>query len=176
MKRKLLSLLVLMFIGVQAALAQNDVTGQVVDENSEPLIGASVKVKGSSVGAPTDLDGNFTLKAEPGATLVVSYIGYETREVKVPASGKMKIILENDANQLDGVVVVGVLMKKSDLTGAVSHVDSEVLTQKPVTNINEACRAAWPVSTSREALPRATTPQSRSVVPIPSTQARRRYT
>lgn len=138
MKRKLLSLLVLMFIGVQAALAQNDVTGQVVDENSEPLIGASVKVKGSSVGAPTDLDGNFTLKAEPGATLVVSYIGYETREVKVPASGKMKIILENDANQLDGVVVVGVLMKKSDLTGAVSHVDSEVLTQKPVTNINEA--------------------------------------
>lgn len=138
MKRKLLSLLVLMFIGVQAALAQNNVTGQVVDENSEPLIGASVKVKGSSVGAPTDLDGNFTLKAEPGATLVVSYIGYETREVKVPASGKMKIILENDANQLDGVVVVGVLMKKSDLTGAVSHVDSEVLTQKPVTNINEA--------------------------------------
>lgn len=138
MKRKLLSLLVLMFIGVQAVLAQNDVTGQVVDENSEPLIGASVKVKGSSVGAPTDLDGNFTLKAEPGATLVVSYIGYETREVKVPASGKMKIILENDANQLDGVVVVGVLMKKSDLTGAVSHVDSEVLTQKPVTNINEA--------------------------------------
>ena len=138
MKRKLLSLLVLMFIGIQAALAQNDVTGQVVDENSEPLIGASVKVKGSSVGAPTDLDGNFTLKAEPGATLVVSYIGYETREVKVPASGKMKIILENDANQLDGVVVVGVLMKKSDLTGAVSHVDSEVLTQKPVTNINEA--------------------------------------
>lgn len=138
MKRKLLSLLVLMFIGVQAALAQNDVTGQVVDENSEPLIGASVKVKGSSVGAPTDLDGNFTLKAEPGATLVVSYIGYETREVKVPASGKMKIILENDANQLDGVVVVGVLMKKGDLTGAVSHVDSEVLTQKPVTNINEA--------------------------------------
>lgn len=138
MKRKLLSLLVLMFIGVQAALAQNDVTGQVVDENSEPLIGASVKVKGSSVGAPTDLDGNFTLKAEPGATLVVSYIGYETREVKVPASGKMKVILENDANQLDGVVVVGVLMKKSDLTGAVSHVDSEVLTQKPVTNINEA--------------------------------------
>lgn len=138
MKRKLLSLLVLMLIGVQAALAQNDVTGQVVDENSEPLIGASVKVKGSSVGAPTDLDGNFTLKAEPGATLVVSYIGYETREVKVPASGKMKIILENDANQLDGVVVVGVLMKKSDLTGAVSHVDSEVLTQKPVTNINEA--------------------------------------
>lgn len=138
MKRKLLSLLVLVFIGVQAALAQNDVTGQVVDENSEPLIGASVKVKGSSVGAPTDLDGNFTLKAEPGATLVVSYIGYETREVKVPASGKMKIILENDANQLDGVVVVGVLMKKSDLTGAVSHVDSEVLTQKPVTNINEA--------------------------------------
>lgn len=138
MKRKLLSLLVLMFIGVQAALAQNDVTGQVVDENSEPLIGASVKVKGSSVGAPTDLDGNFTLKAEPGVTLVVSYIGYETREVKVPASGKMKIILENDANQLDGVVVVGVLMKKSDLTGAVSHVDSEVLTQKPVTNINEA--------------------------------------
>lgn len=138
MKRKLLSLLVLIFLGVQAAIAQQEVTGQVVDENSDPLIGASVKVKNSSTGAPTDLNGNFTLRAEPGTTLIVSYIGYETREVTVPASRRMRIVLENDANQLDGVVVVGVLMKKSDLTGAVSHVDADVLTEKPVTNINEA--------------------------------------
>lgn len=138
MKRKLLSMLVLMMFGVQAMFAQSDVTGQVVDENSEPLIGASVQIKGTQVGAPTDLDGNFKFKAEVGQTLVVSYLGYETKEVKVPESRKLRIIMESDANQLDGVVVVGVLMKKSDLTGSVSHVDGEVLTEKPVTNINEA--------------------------------------
>lgn len=97
MKRKLLSMLVLVMLGVQAALAQSTVTGQVVDENSEPLIGASVKVKGSSVGAPTDLDGNFKFKAEVGQTLVVSYLGYETKEVKVPESLRLRIVMESDA-------------------------------------------------------------------------------
>lgn len=138
MKRKLISLAALTLIGAQTTFAQSKVTGQVLDESSEPLIGASVKVKGMSTGAPTDIDGNFSLDVKPGATLEVSYLGYQTREIKVPTSGKMRIILTSDASQIDGVVVVGVLMKKSDLTGAVSHVDADVLTEKPVTNINEA--------------------------------------
>lgn len=138
MKSKLLCMFALMMLGAQASFAQSKVTGQVLDESSEPLVGASVKVKGSTAGVPTDIDGNFTLGVAPGTTLEVSYLGYVTREVKVSANGRMRIILKSDDNQLDGVVVVGVLMKKSDLTGAVSHVDSKVLTEKPVTNINEA--------------------------------------
>ena len=122
----------------QAVFAQTTVTGQVVDENAEPLIGASVQLKGTSTGMPTDINGNFKVDAKSGQTLVVSYIGYDTREVKVPASGSMKIVLKASESSLDGVVVVGVLMKKSDLTGAVSHVDADVLTEKPVTTINEA--------------------------------------
>lgn len=132
MKRKLSTLLMLLALFcTQAAIAQTTVTGQVVDENSEPLIGASVQVKGTSTGMPTDIDGNFSVGAKAGQTLVVSYIGYETREVKVPESGKMKIVLNASSSSLDGVVVVGVLMKKSDLTGAVSHVDGDVLTENP---------------------------------------------
>ena len=139
MKRKLSTLLMLLALFcTQAAVAQTTVTGQVVDENSEPLIGASVQLKGTSTGMPTDINGNFSVGAKSGQTLVVSYIGYETREVKVPASGSMKIVLKASESSLDGVVVVGVLMKKSDLTGAVSHVDADVLTEKPVTTINEA--------------------------------------
>lgn len=139
MKRKLSTLLMLLALFcTQAAIAQTTVTGQVVDENSDPLIGASVQIKGTSTGMPTDIDGNFSINAKPGQTLVVSYIGYDKREVTVPESGKMKIVLNSSESSLDGVVVVGVLMKKSDLTGAVSHVDADVLTEKPVTNINEA--------------------------------------
>lgn len=138
MNKKLLLMLVLTIVGIQATFAQTLITGQVVDQNSDPLIGASVKIKDTSTGVPTDIDGNFKLNVKIGATLVVSYIGYETKEVKVPASGRMKVVLDEDANHIDGVVVVGVLMKKSDLTGAVSHIDDEVLREKPVTNINEA--------------------------------------
>lgn len=139
MKRKLSTLLMLLALFcTQAVFAQTTVTGQVVDENAEPLIGASVQLKGTSTGMPTDINGNFKVDAKSGQTLVVSYIGYDTREVKVPASGSMKIVLKASESSLDGVVVVGVLMKKSDLTGAVSHVDADVLTEKPVTTINEA--------------------------------------
>lgn len=138
MKTRLLSLFVLSLFGIQASFAQSKITGQVLDESSEPLIGASVKVKGTTIGMPTDINGNFQLDVAPGSTLEVSYLGYATREVKTSASGKMKIVLKSDDNQIEGVVVVGVLMKKSDLTGAVSHVDADVLTEKPVTNINEA--------------------------------------
>ena len=127
-----------MLLCVEATFAQLKVVGQVLDESSEPLVGASVRVKGSSAGMPTDVDGNFSLTVAQGAILEVSYLGYETREVKATGPGKMRIVLKSDDNRLDGVVVVGVLMKKSDLTGAVSHVDADVLAEKPVTNIGEA--------------------------------------
>lgn len=144
MKRRLFSILVLMLLSVSAIMAQTAVKGQVVDEQSEPLPGASVIVKGSSTGVSTDIDGNFTIKAQPGTMIVVSYVGYKTREMKVPASGDMRVVLSDASQSLDEVVVVGVAMKKSDLTGAVSHIDAKVLTEKPVTNINDALQGRLP--------------------------------
>lgn len=79
MKTRLLSLFVLSLFGIQASFAQSKITGQVLDESSEPLIGASVKVKGTTIGMPTDINGNFQLDVAPGSTLEVSYLGYATR-------------------------------------------------------------------------------------------------
>ncbi len=137
-RKKLFILLALSLMYVQVMMAQTKIGGVVLDEMSEPLMGASVVVKGSSTGVITDLSGEFSLAVNRGATLVVSYVGFKTREVKIPQTGRMKVVLESERITSDEVVVVGVSMKKSDLTGAVSHVDSKTLMEKPVTNINEA--------------------------------------
>ena len=138
MKKNLLSLLLLMLVCVQMAFAQAKVTGTVVDANFEPLTGASVQLKGASVAVATDIDGKFTINAKSGQTLVVSYVGFLTKEVEVPASLTLTVTLEENNQLLDEVVVVGVSMKKSDLTGSVSHIDSDVLTQKPTITLNDA--------------------------------------
>lgn len=127
-----------MSLCAQTLLAQTNITGQVLDETSEALMGATVQVKGTQTKSITDMDGNFHINAKAGETLVVTYIGCEPREVKIPQNGKVKIVLSDSSTGLDQVVVVGVSMKKSDLTGAVSHIDAKELTEKPVTNINEA--------------------------------------
>ena len=102
------------------------VKGTVLDENQEPLIGATVQVKGETTGAAADLDGNFTLKAKKNATLVVSYIGYLTQEVRLQGKTQVTIQLTPDSKTLDEVVVVGYgTMKKSDLTGSVASVASK---------------------------------------------------
>lgn len=137
MKRILLSLFVLV-AAFSMAVAQTNVTGSVFDQNREPLPGASILVKGTAEGVATDIDGNFSVKAKAGQILIVSYVGYETQEVSVPTSGKVEVFMKEVSDVLDEVVVVGVSMKKSDLTGAVSYVDAETLTEKPVTNINDA--------------------------------------
>lgn len=101
-------------------------SGVVTDPTGETVIGASVMVKGTKDGAVTDLDGNFQIDADPGATLVISYIGYKTQEVKA-ASG-MKIMLQEDANDLQEVVVTGyTTQKKADLTGSVAVVSTKNL-------------------------------------------------
>lgn len=138
MKTKLLCLLLALFFGLGSAGAQNTVKGTVTDTENEPLPGATVSIKGSKTATVTDLDGAFTLSARAGETLLVSYIGFEPFEGKVPASGHLNVVLKAKDSVLDDVVVVGVSMKKSDLTGAVSTIDSEVLTEKPVTTINDA--------------------------------------
>ena len=97
----------------------NIVNGQVVDSNGEPIIGATVQVKGSKTGSVTDLDGNFSLNARPGETIIVSYIGFKTKETKA-GNGPLSIKLEEDNKTLNEVVVVGYgTMRKKDLTGSV---------------------------------------------------------
>lgn len=120
--------LVLMSLLVStAAWAQANVTGTVVDQNDEPLMGATVIVKGTASGTSTDLDGNFTINAAQGKTLVVSYVGYTTQEVPVKGS-HLQITLKEDAALLDEVVVIGYgTMTRKDLTGSISTVNSKDL-------------------------------------------------
>lgn len=107
------------------------VTGVVVDSEGEPLIGATVLVKGSSTGAATDIEGRFTVKAAPGQELQISYVGYQTITIKVQA-GKANlgnIVLAADSQVLNDVVVIGYgTQKKGDVTSAVASVKAEDFT------------------------------------------------
>lgn len=117
----------------------NKVSGSVVDKTG-PIIGATIKVKGTNNGTVTDYDGNFTLTNLPkDATLVISYIGYKTQEVAVDGKNNLKINLEEDAaTKLDEVVVVGYgIQKKSDVTGALARVGEKELKAMPVKNAIE---------------------------------------
>lgn len=113
--------------GVQAAMQSITVKGTVTDASGEPVIGASILVKGTSNGVITDIDGNFTLSdVAPAATLLVSYVGYKTQEVRVGGKTSFNIVLAEDAEVLDEVVVVGYgVQKKQSLTGAVTAITSE---------------------------------------------------
>lgn len=106
------------------AAAQNkSISGTVVDTGGEPIIGASVLVKGTTNGVITDLDGHFTLTQVPvTATIQVSYIGYKSQEIAVRDKSSIKVILVEDTEVLDEVVVVGYgVQKKSDITGAMKR-------------------------------------------------------
>lgn len=130
----------------QGVYAQSTVTvnGNVTAEG-EPVIGVSVLVKGTPMGTTTDLDGNFKLSVAPDATLVISFIGYQTQEVGVNGRTLIQVELQSDMVMLDDVVVVGYgVQKKVNLTGAVSSVSSRELAGKPVTNIVEALQGIVP--------------------------------
>ena len=125
-------------VTASAAVTQQTikVKGQVVDQDGEPLIGATVRVKGASSGSVTDIDGNFQIDAASNATLVISYVGYKDREVAVRGRAQIDPIqMEADSHVLDQVVVVGYgTQKKADLTGSVSIVNADEL--KRVSNSN----------------------------------------
>ena len=125
-----------------AAVAQSSETitvkGQVIDQGGEPLIGATVKVKGSTGGSVTDIEGNFELKAPSNAILVVSYVGYQDKEVAVRGRAIInQIQLSANETVLDQVVVVGYgVQKKADLTGSVSIVNAEEMKKVSHSNIS----------------------------------------
>ena len=119
-------------------------TGLVKDKTGEPMIGVNVLVKGTTNGTITDFDGKFSIPDVPSnATLVVSYIGYLTKEVK---SGKdLVIVLEEDNKTLDEVVVIGYgTVKRRDLTGSVASVTGEKLAANPVANVAQALQGQLP--------------------------------
>ena len=127
---------------LMAAIAQAPQTitvkGQVVDQDGEPLIGATVKVKDSNAGAVTDVDGNFQITAPANAILVVSYVGYQDKEVAVRGRAIIESIqLSADETVLDQVVVVGYgTQKKADLTGSVSIVNADEMKKVSHSNIS----------------------------------------
>ena len=128
---RILAILFGLFLSV-GAFAQSTITGQVTDASGEPIIGATVRVAGQGGGVITDIDGNFSIKAEPGSMLSVSYIGYKT--VETAASQNMKIALQDDSQLLEDVVVIGYgTVKKGDLTGSVSAMKPDDMS-KGITN------------------------------------------
>lgn len=135
-----LMFLFMVVLCTSSAMAQKKVTGTIVDAAGEPIIGASVMVKGTSNGAVTDLDGNFTINNVPeDATLVFSYVGYRTQNLSARGKSNFQISLEEDKQLLDEVVVVGYgVQRKSDVTGALTRVNEEQLNNRPVSNAIEA--------------------------------------
>lgn len=115
------------------AQQKKTITGVVTDDLGEPIIGANVIEKGTTNGIITDIDGKFTLEVAPGAVVQVSYIGYNTQEVKVGNQSTLAIQLVEDTQALDEVVVVGYgSVKKRDLTGSVSQISSSSIQNQAV--------------------------------------------
>lgn len=117
--------------------AKQTVRGTVKDDMGEPVMGATVSVVGSDGLAVTDIDGKFTIEAPKGSTLKISYLGFVDREVK--ADDNVKVFMKEDTQALDELVVVGYgTMKRSDMTGALSSVDTKELSKRTTTNAAEA--------------------------------------
>lgn len=115
------------------------VTGVVKDAQGLSIPGANIVVKGTTTGTITDIDGNFSLQIPVGSIVEVSYVGYVTKEVKVNSAKRLNLVLDEDAQALEAVVVVGyTTQKKADLTGAVSSVKVAGLNDLAVTGINNA--------------------------------------
>lgn len=138
---RLAALVMAFVISSVVAFAQNKtVTGTVVDNFGEPVLGANVIVAGTTNGSVTDIDGNFSITDVPSnATLKVSFIGYIAQEVPVAGQTKIRVVLMEDSQQLDDVVVVGYgVVKKSDLTGAVGSVKAENIQAKGTTSVMQS--------------------------------------
>ena len=131
-------LFVILLLCVAFGYAQQiTVKGTVKDGSGQPLMGASVLVKGTSHGTAADFDGNFELKVDKGVTLVVSSVGYKSREVAAKA-GTMNIVLQEDVQQLGDVVVIGYgAVRKKDLTGSVNLVTDKDFNKAPAVNADQ---------------------------------------
>lgn len=128
-----------------AQQSEGQIYGTVTDINGEPLIGATVMVKGTQTGTATDIDGKFQLKAKKGDTILISYVGYETSEVKVGDSPEINVVLQENDNNLDELVVVGYgTQKKKLVTGATFQVAGDQIAQMNTSNALTAMQSSAP--------------------------------
>lgn len=115
------------------------VTGTVTDVSGEPIIGANIRIKGTTTGTITDIDGNFSIEAKPQSVIEVSYIGYLTQETVINNQKSIRFLLKEDTKTLDEVVVIGYgVQKKADLTGSVANINTEKLNTHSNANIGQA--------------------------------------
>ena len=130
-------LLVCLLASVSAMAQDRTVTGKITGgEDNEPLVGASIVIKGTIKGALTDLDGNFSIAAPDNATLIVSFVGYATQEIAVGSQSTINVTL--NASTLDEVVVTGYSVdKRRQSTGAVSIVRTRDLTIVPSASVDQ---------------------------------------
>lgn len=131
-KKRKCKLLLLVALGIffsMSVSAQNSVSGNVTDAEGEPIIGASVVVKGTGIGTATDIDGNYTINniATSNATLVFSYMGYKSQEITYSGQGTINVSLAEDAQLLDEIVVIGYgTVRKDDATGSVTAIKADL--------------------------------------------------
>lgn len=127
-------------VSLSAAAQGKSVSGKVIDENGDAMIGVTVMVKGTTNGTATDIDGVYNLKnVSNNAILVFSYVGCVTQEAKVNDRSVIDVVMQEDSDVLEDLIVVGYgVQKKSDVTGALTRVDSETLNTRPVSNALEA--------------------------------------
>lgn len=137
MVKRLTMLLAGLFLMTGVALAQSTVSGTVIDENGDPIVGAAVRVDGTKTGAVTDIDGHFSISAPANSKLTVSYLGMKPQTVK--AGGNMKVVLVNDNKTLDEVMVVAFGQQtKNSFAGSAAVVNAEDLSKKIATNAADA--------------------------------------
>ena len=154
---KMLSVLACLFFSIQAFTQGTDVTGIVTSEDGEAIVGVNVVIEGTTTGAVTDLDGKYSITVpNEDATLVFSFIGYISQQVKVGSRTVIDVVLQESVTELDDVVVIGYgVQKKSDLTGAVSSVSGDNLRKLPVATVDQALQgqAAGVTITQRSGRP-----------------------
>lgn len=133
-------------VSVSTMAQTKNIQGRIIDSKSnEPLVGVTVMETGTSHGCVTDLDGNFTISVSPNAKLSVSYVGYKNLQVPVKGKSNLTVVLEENAELLNDVVVVGYgVQKKATLSGAVTSVKGEDLVKTPVTNVSNGLAGRLP--------------------------------
>lgn len=145
MEKRIKMLFACLFLFVGMAMAQTKVSGTVLSyEDNEPVVGAAVRVVGTNTGAVTDINGKFTITCPQGKnTLSISYVGMES--IEVSARANMRILLKNDAQNLDEIVVVAYgTAKKQSITGAVSSIDAKEIDKRIATSVTGALEGAAP--------------------------------
>ncbi|WP_169513460.1 SusC/RagA family TonB-linked outer membrane protein [Flexithrix dorotheae] len=133
-------LFIFCWVSFQGLFAQSTISGKVTSsEDSQPIPGVNILIKGTSNGTTTNFDGEFKLSANPGETLIFSYIGYINQEIEISSQTQLDIVLEPDMQQLEEVVVVGYgTQKKADLTGSVSSISGDEISKMSSPRIEQA--------------------------------------